>query len=481
MVFSEYQQRIFEAVKSSEGNILVDAVAGSGKTTTIIEALKYVPSSAQVLVCAFNKRIQEELQKRTNLQNVKIQTLHSAGYSTFPQSIRKKQLKQNKYKIIAYDMFSHVIELTEKDKESIDELAALFELWLLQGQIDVTSEFLSEFSDVPNLSVAGRVFDANEVQVFFKKLVERAVEDKYISFIDMIWFPVQLDFKTPKYDYIFVDEAQDLSPLSMQLIERFAHDSTRFVFVGDSRQAIYGFAGADINSIDNIRQKFFPAELDLPVNYRCGKSHIELARTINPKIVPHENAETGAVHFVPYPEFLSRDIDSAMIICRTNAPLVNIAFSLIKKGKNAKYAGEDVLNKILSVFYRFKFAPFHNLSELIINYFDEKISNTRNDMKKTYFSDLKEVCLMFVENAPCDTVKDLIKFIYKFFEEKQSASIYLSSIHRAKGLEHENVYFIFPELIPHPKAKGVALMQEQNLLYIAYTRAKKNLYIVTKV
>src|SRR5690606_15545707 len=70
-----------------------------------------------------------------------------------------------------------------------------------------------------------------------------------LTYDDQCWLPIVNDWGVEQYDAVFVDEAQDLSPARRELVRRALKDNGRLFVVGDRYQAIYGFAGADIDSL----------------------------------------------------------------------------------------------------------------------------------------------------------------------------------------------------------------------------------------
>ncbi len=93
--WSAYQEAIFEFVRSGTGNAVVDAVAGSGKTTTIIAALGFTDPGAEIAFLAFNKRIADELRDRSP-DHVHVSTLHSLGLKNIRASLGYVKVEKNK-------------------------------------------------------------------------------------------------------------------------------------------------------------------------------------------------------------------------------------------------------------------------------------------------------------------------------------------------------------------------------------------------
>ena len=96
---SKYQRTVYTYIRIGKGNAVIDAVAGSGKSTTIVEALKQIPKGKRVLFLAFNKAIVEELKiKIGNMPNVDIKTLHSLGASLCMRNL-DCQIQDDKYRV----------------------------------------------------------------------------------------------------------------------------------------------------------------------------------------------------------------------------------------------------------------------------------------------------------------------------------------------------------------------------------------------
>ena len=99
----------------------------------------------------------------------------------------------------------------------------------------------------------------------------------------MIWLPLMLNLPLDQYDYVCVDEAQDLSPTQLALAIKAWNGTGTFIAVGDRHQSIYAFAGASSRSIDEIIEKINAVEMDLPICYRCPRLVVEEAANIYPR------------------------------------------------------------------------------------------------------------------------------------------------------------------------------------------------------
>ncbi|MCK9544844.1 MAG: UvrD-helicase domain-containing protein, partial [Novosphingobium sp.] len=322
---SRYQSAVYENIQSGSGNIVIDAVAGSGKSTTIVNALKLIPENYSVLFLAFNKAIVEELKLKIGYQsNVEVKTLHSLGAGSVMRTF-KSQLDNSKYRryisdAIKFGSIKPTFELEEE--EILDYRQNIYSL------VDLCRAYLC--NDVKSLfTIAGKylinVID-NEVEMALNVVSWGKNNTTKIDFTDMIFLPNVKKLDMPKFDYVFIDECQDLNTAQRELFLQTLKPTGRFIAVGDPRQAIYGFAGADVESFNVLKSLPNTKLLPLSVCYRCDAEIINLAKSIVPQIESKDNAESGNVNR----DAKITDIqDGDMILCRVTAPLVGLCMNYI--------------------------------------------------------------------------------------------------------------------------------------------------------
>ena len=491
--FSGYQNDIFDFVLNGKGNAVVSAVAGSGKTTTIVHAASIIPSDKKVLFLAFNKSIANELSDRLkNNKNVECKTLHAHGLSALKSATKfLKVLNCNRFlktvreqsvvfsKILTVDSKSCLIYsynantlklldlcrinlISANDKQAIKDIAENYSIELVADEVDFVSYLLT---DCYNLK-----------------------DSKYIDFTDMLTLPVQPEFKKyiKKYDYIFIDECQDLSKAQRELMLNSLKRGGRFIAVGDKKQAINGFAGASCDSFDLIANLPNTKEFPLSVNYRCGKNIIDSIKDIVPNIEPFEKAIDGEVNSVYNFDNLKK---GDMILCRITAPLIGLCFDLWKKNIPAIIKGTDICQNLLNLVYKMKATSVSDLlikldneKENIVNELKKKgVKNPYENIKYINFVDKANCIESVAEGANTNDLEILVKTLTDMFSDiTPNNSVCLSTVHKAKGLESDNVWIILPNKLPlsRPNQKDWELVQEQNLKYVAYTRAKKVLNLV---
>lgn len=232
---SKYQKAVYIYIQKGKGNAVIDAVAGSGKSTTIVNALKLIPNNKRVLFLAFNKAIVEELKiKVGNLNNVDIKTLHSLGASATMRALNS-QLQVDKYTAwvnngVKYSSLTPKSELLPEQmstwKQNILKLIDLGRVNLVKAHKD-----LEELAWKHNIDL-----EDNEVDIAIKGINWGENETQVIDFTDMIYFPNVKQIKMFQYDWVFIDECQDLNAAQRNLFLKCLKPNGRFVAVGDPRQ-----------------------------------------------------------------------------------------------------------------------------------------------------------------------------------------------------------------------------------------------------
>jgi superfamily I DNA/RNA helicase len=311
-----------------------------------------------------------------------------------------------------------------------------------------------------------------------------------IDYTDMIWLPNVLFCKPlgMQYDWILLDEAQDLSVCQREILLKCRKINTRMVLVGDGEQAIYSFASSDPESFRRLKELPNTISLPLSISYRCAKNIVDFAKAIVPTIEANNDGREGEIKYdVP----LSEVQDGDMVLCRNNSPLMKVYVDFIKEGKKCFIRGKDIglnlknmvkrtgidkLNKSLQedgVFVRLYDSVFDSINELIEKYHITYADAVESSIVSNKLDMIKSLEIL---SDDINTADELIEKINNIFSDRKKGGISLSTIHKAKGLEADNVYIACRELMPSTRAKkDWEIRQEYNLMYVAYTRAKNKL------
>jgi len=262
----------------------------------------------------------------------------------------------------------------------------------------------------------------------------------------------------------------------------------RIMFVGDPKQAIYGFAGASCDSIDRIKDVAKASELPLSVCYRCPDNVLQLARRIVPHVETAPGKGDGVVEYFDREKVGSILGEGDIVLCRTNAPLLSLCYSLISAGVQARVKGRDIgkgLTKLIDkLAKKYKVTTIGHLEHAISKYLADYTAavlaagGDEDDARISRLGDQADCIRAIIDASDATTVDNLKSTIDELFSDAQ-ASIWLSSVHRAKGLEADRVFIIRPEQLPPRWSKPGTWQYEQelNLKYVAMTRAKKELWV----
>lgn len=496
IIFSKEQENIFEYAQKGILNMIVQSVAGSGKTTTLVECVKRLPRDKTVLLLAHNKSTKDTLRERIgNLENVKIYTLHGLGWRMFVEHFEKTpEIIEDKYKKY---IFENVVELGGEVYADLNSAGKMIYKANLIDMVDKSRQNLKQSEkEIRKLCVKkyGMALLGNECEVVEKILKWGSEHLETVDYQDLITLPYEYGYFTKKYlaDFIMLDEAQDASVAQEDIIMRCFKRNTRLFAVGDVEQKINGWSGSDTDAFEHLKDsdKFRrdAEEFELTTNYRCGKKIIEYAKKYSDSnIHATENAVDGEVNFNTSINSLK---NGDMVLCRNISPLMDVYRKGISNGKKMYFRGEDLgKNLIISV----SCCDGETMPEIITNIKKrliatwELITNEFGVDEKESMTDSRVVSLLdtirTLELLPktVETRDDLKLFIKDVFSDEGKDGIQLSTIHRAKGLEADNVYIICPSLVPSALATlDWQIEEERHLQYVMCTRPKYSLNFVSE-
>lgn len=489
MNFSKYQKAIFKAVEEIHtiGHIIINAVAGSGKTTTLIEIMKRI--TGNVIFLAFNKSIAEELGKKCPA-HVNCSTLHSAGLNL----IRKKFGKLNVMPQKIDRIMTSYPPLQIHDSMKWEEKSEIYELRKnVKKIISICKNTLADYTNETEVQMIcdhfSIDFDCENHIEYVKHVMEESLRDTFnIDFDDMIYYPVlyKISAQTP-YDYVLVDESQDLNRCQIELILKLVKKPNgRIIAVGDPKQSIYGFRGADNNAMNRIKETLNAVEYPLSVCYRCPSSHLELIRYIVPQIEAKHDASEGTIKSINEYDFVDtvKEESNPLILSRTNAYAVNYCLKMIGKGHRAIIKGREIGSNLTSIVKKMKTHDMEEFYEKLSDWKEKQINKLNKRKVKppqSAFDTIEDKFMSINLIADdCESSWDVIKKIESMFSDETRNCFVFSTIHKAKGLEADTVYILGPSKIPL-KWKGQQeheFQQELNIKYVAYTRGRDKLVFV---
>jgi len=484
MPTSPMQQAIYDLAPSRQ-SFTVNAVAGSGKTTTGLAFIERVlPDVQNVLYCAFNKHIVEAVTDRLHHnQKLDCRTIHSLCFQQvkLESDASRATVKANKYdKLVAAVLDAHSalwrdlgysrawdavpsfsklvdfvrLTLTPPDApDAIHAMAATYSLlapatWL-------------EF--IPSILTVG---------------AKQAARQGLYDFTDMIYLLNRWDVALDPYDFIFLDEAQDLNATQLASLRRFAGPESVVMACGDPHQSIMQFSGSALDSFTRVKAGLcHDKEMPLSVCYRCPTSVVALAQEMVPHIAPAPDAIEGEVRNIHESELADLVRPGDMVLCRTNAPLVSVCLAFIRRGIPAHIRGRDIGASLAAIVTSVKATTLSHFPDALDAW--EENEHTRLTKAKAgegAFDVLHDkvdcVRAAFAGMNPA-SIEDFAERLKVIFSEDNAPNLVtFSSIHRAKGLEAPNVFIL------HPEKLSTDLEAERNVKYVAVTRAMQSLSFV---
>jgi len=491
--WSPYQEAIFSFIEKEQGNLVIEACAGSGKSTTLVKCIDLIPSDMKILLSAFNQDIVRDLKKKTKgYDNVDVRTLHSLGLLFLRRNFMDEGLVPEPFK---YD--SH-IRTNLKDYTSTDTLDLGRERYLkyvsnIKKFVDFGRYYLCQterdMDFIEERYGIGTIADEKRIALDVMEWGKTNLET--IDYTDMIWLPNSLMLKPIGllYDYIFLDECQDLNKAERELVLKCFKMGTRMVSVGDANQTIYSFSGADPNSFNALRNLPSTKTLPLSVSYRCADKIVDYAKKLVPSIEYNNDKREGTII---QDVSLESVHDGDMLLCRNNAPLIQAYNMFLKIGKKAYIRGKELGANLKTAVKTTKKDELNITCEkdgVFTRLYDD-LFTTRNKLMNKFGIDNDTAMKSQVIENKLDIIKaleilsenintsdELLERIDAIFSKKnKNEGISLSTIHKAKGLEADNVYILCDSLMPSKSAKkDWEIQQEHNLMYVAYTRAKNKL------
>ncbi len=461
-------------------------------------------------------------------------TTHSMGFKAVRNAFT---IRSGKDGVNGYVVQDYLADILHKDSRQmkrdtpvlvnvVDELVGLCKQTLTPTDPESLSQLVRhygiEFEGAPP-GIKEQAFD------LVPQVLERCKNPEgrgQVDFNDMIWLPVVHKLPNKVYDLLIVDEQQDLNRARQEIVKMYGR---RIMGVGDDRQAIFGFAGADDRAMANMQADLTASSrgckvLPLTVTRRCGKAIVQEAQQYVPDFRAHDSNPEGRISYGKYPTYknmggstvhlpeaetyLSMVNDGDRILCRCNAPLISQYFKLIKMGKDATILGRDIANGLIKLIDRFGASSIKELISAIHEWQDVEIGKEQaqknpSESRIDLISD-KATCLLdFTQDA--QTVQDVKAKMDQAFADKRCPrckkgfmreaqqcwackvslvtpkGVQLSSIHKSKGLEARHVFWLrLPGIGPREdKMKAWELRQEENLRYVATTRAIEELTYVS--
>lgn len=514
---STYQQDILDFfINHSGDNMYINALAGVGKSSTACMLTEHTTTSDVYI--AFNKSIAEEFKTKIKNPKTKVYTIHGLSYLIMNNNTEKDieidnlkfykiidekvskyyKYKKFEYKVFVKDNFVQLYNLCRltyinlNDDREILDLVGDYNLFVDNGACK--NETIPDNSQICEWI---RFMNEQDFNVFEK-------ENK-IDFTDMLYITLNKlsskEWEVPyflRFTNVYLDEAQDFSNIQLYLFKYIKRSNGRYIFILDKNQAIYGFAASNCNAYQVIKKLFAPVtEFDLPINYRCPESHLSLVRNrFDIPIQARPNAPQGEIFTINKQDISKYVKGGDFVISRKNKWLTEVILDLVKHGIPIYMEDKEMVKDICKTIEKSK---AFNIDVLYSN-LQEKKKSFDNSIKKVKkdnnIPDGEKESIVSNTNGFIDNINFINDILKSYKGDKDISSflsyikkllnttfsdkcVRLSSIHKAKGLEGENVFILNEAKVCFDSRNSFDLnQQEKNLAYISLTRAKNNLYLV---
>lgn len=462
--WTDEQSAIFAHAHDST-NLMVCALAGTGKTSTIEEFVRRVPQTQRPnLYLVFNtKNAAEARQKMPSTTTVK--TFNGIGHQCWFAGGRTPRVDAKKIQTIYRDMINE-ISPTDRGTRSI--------MWAIYDQVISGVGFAKSVGYIPsNLpksdhsllsrnSFLGLLDERPDdlVADLIDAALRKSITESYrgwVDYNDQCYMPALFGGVYPKFPLTVVDEYQDANPVNLTLLSKLV-GTRRLVGVGDPNQSIYAFRGASTVGMTEAITTYSMTSLSLSISFRCPSAivnhvrwHVPNFRALRPGGIVNTSGRVQASNISPTSTFIARN----------NAPLMSMAFRLLTNGHSVSVSGTDIGPRLTATLKRLgpETLSRNQTLDCIAEWEAERL-----DRDSPTAHDFAECMRIFTRQS--DSLGGAIAYANHLFA--QSGSIALMTGHKSKGLEFTDVYHLDPWLCKNNK-------QDHNLAYVISTRSSDRL------
>ncbi len=460
------QKAVFNDTSNGSGHVFVEATAGSGKSTTLIESLNYVPENDSWLLVAFNKKIANELKLRAPQSfNGSVCTLHSLGLKAVKRRFPNVDVDSNKM----WQILNRIIGKDRKlndIKNQMNRAISLCKACLISEPTEI--DLLLDTYDIDIFDMDREEFISN----INKAMLKSYENTDSVDFNDMIWMPHMYDLKAGDYQRVFIDEAQDMNQAMLTLATSACNKNGRITLYGDRNQAIYFFNAAGSDQFDKLIKKLNAKIMPLSISYRCPIKVVNKAKQFAPTMEAAPNAKQGTVEYITHKEMLKMARPGCFILSRVNAPLIGLALGFIKQGVPCNIQGRDIGTNLVNLIKKSRRKSIDTFLNWLAKWEAKEIKRRRGLNRPIRSITDKAACLRTLANDSY-SIAEMKGKIQELFEDGDDDDrIILSTVHAIKGMERDIVFVMNNTFFG-------GTQEEQNIRYVSITRAKKSLYFVT--
>lgn len=480
-VYSSEQMALVTYAESGTGNAAGRARAGTGKSATGEEMMEQAPEASKAYV-QFNKRNQLEMQARITAPRCEVVTFHSAC---------NRFLTKNWGFMRAQSFWAEANRVN-----AIDSACKGFPL---NQTVKLISNCKNEFPHLPTVEQVQKIAlkygieDCTQQKYPLETIIDLAAKalplalekpaNKQISFDDMIWVPVVNGWVSPIADFVIGDEFQDMNAVQHAAFLKLY--GKRAAILGDDRQQIYGWRGAVHGGFDAMVASLKAPVFPITVSRRCARAIVGSVTQWVPDFQAYEHAEQG--EFNPQVEFngmVKQAKPGDAILSRLNAPSLAVCFTFLRAGIAARIEGRDIAAQLESIVKQVAdttndIVEFLNKLETWRTVRISKAQGWNAQATIDFVCDQADTLKVLADN--CNSVQDMFTKLNTLFEDSngnERPCVKISTVHKAKGLEWSKVYILSDTFRGRANITDEQAKEEENVLYVARTRAKSSLNLV---
>lgn len=506
ITFDHYQQAVIHEMLYGNTNLMVTAVAGSGKTATLVSGTHELVDEAkmspwEMQFTCFGKKDQAELQSRLP-DGVLVNTVHSLCLRAMKATFTRVNLdvKGDKMRALTRKVFGEV------EAQMARSAGYRMSLWPFSRAISGVVRWAKSTLDRTEVTLRSRLRLAvpdvrAPIDVLLyatQRLLEVSLNDtSQVDFDDLIYLCAVHDvYPINNPALVCIDEAQDISYGQLHFLMKYAQAGARILCVGDPKQAIFQFRGADEDSMEKIAQAIRPTELPMSVTYRCSQSVVDYVRRVTQsEFEPRPGADVGSVQSCSEGRLRAESRIGDFVISRNNAALFETAIALLEQGKPIVLSGIDIGRELQELCKTVKLNPSALRADAIrqidafcdeqgkafagLTGFGPEEMEAAADSLKSTLDQCKALRAIVNSTTSVGAAFEMLKKLDKETARPEEV-ITCSTVHGSKGRERGRVWLLaetFDALAVRGAEDALPSREDVNLLYVASSRAKHDLFI----